>query len=214
MSGIAKDLFADVKYNGRWIKVVDALQAIQALAPSTMLTTSEAAIFLRISVTKLERWRKSGEGPTYSQSGGANAIGTNQMCLYEKADLLAWLKGNKVSSSLEAAIRKGQAFATIFDLAEHEAFYLDKNGNVESMVEENLLGTVVERIGQWDILWMTPVEAASRRWTDLASHQAFAESVQSVLTKSLRSVQTGVDSTDIASVVREAPTLDKKSIDE
>ena len=211
MSGLAKDLFADVRYNGKVMRLTEVLEAIHALNPNIMLTTSEAAIFLRTSVTKMERLRKSGDGPTYSQASGA---GTNQSCLYEKADLLAWLKGNKVSSSLEAAIRKGQAFATIFDLAEHEAFYLDKNGSVESMVEENLLGTVVERIGQWDILWMTPVEAASRRWTDLARHQAFAESVQSVLTKSLRSVQPGVDSTDIASVVREAPTLDKKSIDE
>lgn len=115
---------------------------------------------------------------------------------------------------MEAAIRKGQAFKSIFDLAEHEAFYLDKQGNVESMVAENLLGTVVERVGQWDILWMTPVEAASRRWTDLSRHRDFAESVQDVLTKCLRGVQNGVDATDIASVAREAPPQDKKSIDD
>lgn len=213
MSGLSKDLFADVRYNGRMMKLVDVLNALQALEPAIMLTTSEAAIFLRTSVTKMERWRKSGDGPTYSQSGGASAVGTNQTCLYEKADLIAWLKGNKVSSSMEAAIRKGQTFATIFDLAQHEAFYLDEHGNVESMVEENLLGTVVERIGQWDILWMSATEAASRRWTDLAKHQEFASSVQSVLRDSLQAVQSGIDSTDIASVAREAQPRDRKSID-
>ena len=204
MSGLSKDLFADVRHNGRMMKLVDVLNALQALDPSIMLTTSEAAIFLRTSVTKMERLRKEGGGPIYSQGGGVKAVGTNQMCLYKKAHLIAWLEGNQVSDSTQAAIRKGQKFATLFDVAEHEAFYLDKMGNVESMVEENLLGTVVERIGHWDILWMTPVEAASRRWTDLSQHREFAESVQDVLTKCLRGVQNGIDSTDIATTAHEA----------
>jgi hypothetical protein len=42
-----------------------------------------------------------------------------------------------------AAIRKGQTFATLFDLVEPAAFYIDARGIVESMV------TVVERIGLW-----------------------------------------------------------------
>jgi hypothetical protein len=204
MAGMAQNLLADARYNGMVMKVTEVLAAISALDPSVMLTTSEAAIFLRTSVTKLERLRKEGGGPIYSQGGGVKAAGTNQMCLYKKAHLIAWLEGNQVSDSTQAAIRKGQKFATIFDLAEHEAFYLDKQGNVESMVEENLLGTVVERIGHWDILWMTPVEAASRRWTDLSRHRDFAESVQDVLTKSLRGVQNGIDSTDVATAALEA----------
>ena len=198
MPGLAPSLFTEVRYNGKMMKVVEVLSAIQALQPETMLTTTEAAIFIRSSVTKMERLRKSGEGPTYSQAGGVNAKGTNQMCLYKKEHLIAWLAGNQVSSSNEAAIRKGQAFATIFDLAEQEAFYLDNDGNVESMVEENLLGTVVERIGQWDIIWMTPVEAASRRWTDLSRHKVFSDGVQAVLTRSLQGVQAGLEATDLA----------------
>ena len=90
MSGLAKDLFADVRYNGRMMKLVDVLNALEALVPSIMLTTSEAAIFLRTSVTKMERWRKSGDGPPYSQSGGPGVVGTNQTCLYEKAELIQY----------------------------------------------------------------------------------------------------------------------------
>ena len=204
MSGLAQSLLSEVEYNGEKIKVVDILNTLHALHPDAFLTTSEAAIFLRTSVTKMERLRKDGGGPTYSQGGGLAAKGTNQSCLYAKGDLIAWLGGNKVSSVHEAAIRKGQMFATIFDLAERDAFYLDEDGNVESMVEENLLGTVVERIGAWDIQWLTPVEAASRRWTDLAKHQDFAASVQSVLSNALQAVSAGIEATDMSSVTAEA----------
>jgi hypothetical protein len=201
-----------VRYGGKMMKLVDVLDALDALKPSTLLTTSEAAIFLRTSVTKMERLRRDGGGPTYSQGGGAKAVGTNQTCLYEKADLIAWVRGNKVSSSHEAMIRKGQAFATIFDLAELDAFYLDPVGNVESMVVENVLGTVVERVGDWDIQWMTSVEAASRRWTDPAKHAEFAKGVQAVLSQALQAIQSGLESTEMASFIDEAPSKPAKPI--
>ena len=204
MSSPSKSLMSEVTYEGVKVKVCDVLVAINALPMNALLTTSEAAIFLRQSVRTLERWRKDGSGPTYSQGGGASAKGPNQSCLYEKSDLAAWVQASKVTSSMQAAIRKGQAFATIFDIAEPCAFYCDERGDVESMVEENLLGTVVERVGRWDIAWLTPVEAASRRWSDLGSHQAFAASVSSVLSHVHRGIEAAVDATDIASVSKEA----------
>lgn len=198
MSGASKSLMAEVVYNGQKMRVVDVLNAIQALHPEIPLTTSEAAIFLRTSVTKMERMRKEGGGPTYSQGGALGAKGTNQTCYYLKGDLIAWLKGNQVSNSLQAAVRKGQAFATIFDLAEQEAFYVDERGAVESMVVENLLGTVVERVGIWSQIWMTPVEAASRAWSSLDKHNEFAASVRVVLSNALRGVDAAVEATGIA----------------
>ncbi|MDN4040241.1 hypothetical protein [Massilia sp. YIM B02443] len=64
------------------MKVVEVLDAINALHPSTLLTTSEAAIFLRTSVTKMERLRKDGDGAAYIQGDGVYAKGFNQTCLY------------------------------------------------------------------------------------------------------------------------------------
>jgi hypothetical protein len=117
--------------------------------------------------------------------------------------LLEWVEKNKVKSLKEAAIRKGQLFASVADLGGQEAFYITPDGAVESMVEENLLGTVVERIGQWDIAWMTPVEAAGRAWSDLPRHKEFAENVQRVLHKATRAVEQGVEATDIRSGLTE-----------
>lgn len=202
MSSSSKSLFAEVIYNGEKMKAVDVINAIKSLDPTIPLTTSEAAIFLRMSVTTLERLRKSGSGPTYSQPGAVGVTGSNQTCYYQRADLEAWFNGNRINSVLEASIRKGQTFGTIFDVAEPAAFYVDPEGNIESMVEENMLGTVVGRIGQWEILWMTPVEAAGRRWTDLDTHKAFAEGVRRVLSNAINALDMGVEETDIAQSMR------------
>jgi hypothetical protein len=203
MSSSAKSLMDQVKFGGKMMAVLDVLTLLHQLPPQAAMTTSEAAIFLRSSVTSLERMRKAGNGPRYIQGGSYGAKGTNQSCSYTREDLIAWQHANTVSNSIQAAAKKGQTFATIFDLAEHEAFYIDAKGNVESMVEENLLSTVIDRLGEWDILWMTPVEAASRRWTDLSKHQEFAAGVQSVLSKALHGVQAGIDATDIAESAKE-----------
>jgi hypothetical protein len=87
----------------------DLLERLHRLPDACLLTTSEAAAFLRSSVTALERMRRDGAGPVYVQAGAKGARGTNQKCLYEKADLLAWQRERKVASSMQAAIRKGQA---------------------------------------------------------------------------------------------------------
>jgi hypothetical protein len=194
---MSQSLVAIVIYNGQPMKVVDVINIIYALPPNALLTTTEVAIVLRSSVTHVERLRKKGTGPIYSQAGGVGAKGTNQACFYEKADLLDWVQKNKVSNLKQAAIRKGQLFSSFEDLAEQEAFYVTPDGVIESMVEENLLGTVVERIGQWDIAWMTPVEAAARAWSDLAWHKEFAANVGRVLHQATRAVEQGVEATDI-----------------
>lgn len=87
----------------------DLLDRLHRLPDTCFLTTSEAAAFLRSSVTTLERMRRDGTGPLYSQAGGKGAYGTNQKCLYEISELLAWQRKNKVASSMQAAVRKGQA---------------------------------------------------------------------------------------------------------
>ena len=196
---MAQSLLAIVKYNGQQLKVVDVIDAINALPPDALLTTTEVAIFLRSSATYVERLRAKGTGPIYHQAGGVGVKGTNQSCLYAKKDLLEWIEANKVASLKQAAIRKGQLFSSIADLAGQEAFYITPDGLVESMVEENLLGTVVERIGQWDIAWMNPVEAAGRAWSTMAQHENFASHIRSVLHQATGAVEQGLEATDISS---------------
>ncbi|CAH0228633.1 hypothetical protein SRABI118_02409 [Massilia sp. Bi118] len=181
---------------------LDALARLHALPDAVALTTSEAAIFLRSSVSALESMRAKGTGPAYIQGGGRGSVGSNQKCLYEKADLLAWMRANKVSSTVEAAVRKGQLFMSVADLAREEAFWVDAHGQVVGMVEAALVGTVVERLGMYEIAWLPVADAAARTWSDLASHRTLAGAVSNVLRSELLRAEAGVEASEIASEAR------------
>lgn len=87
---------------------LEALDRLHRLPDSAPLTTREAALFLRSSVSALEAMRRQGVGPVYIQAGLNGSTGSNQKCLYQKGDLLAWLMLNKVTSSIQAPFRKRQ----------------------------------------------------------------------------------------------------------
>jgi|APMI01.1.fsa_nt_gi hypothetical protein len=90
---------------------LEAADRIAKLSDEVMLTTKEAALFLRVSVRSMERMRSAtyaGTGPDYHQAAMPGMRGLNQSVRYRLGDLRAWLAENRLGSTLEAAIRKGQ----------------------------------------------------------------------------------------------------------
>lgn len=185
---------------------LDVLARLHALPDAVALTTSEAAVFLRSSVSALEAMRTAGTGPTYIQAGVKGSRGSNQKCLYEKADLLAWQRANKISSTVEAAVRKGHLFTTLGDLGQPEAFWVDAHGQVVGMVEAASVSTVIERLGVFNIEWMRPADAAGRTWGNVAEHRAFGGALINILQQELNKIAAGFDASEIASAVG-APTV-------
>jgi len=163
------------------LATLEVLDRLHRLPDSVALTTSESAVFLRSSVSALESMRANGTGPTYSQGGAKGVAGVNQKCLYEKADLLEWLRSNKVVSTMAAAVRKGQLFTTLFDVVQTEAFWIDPEGHVVGMVEQAPVSVVLSRLGIVDIAWIPAVDAASMEWAELTAHQELAAAIESVL---------------------------------
>lgn len=183
---------------------LEVLERLHRLPDAVALTTSEAAIFLRSSVSALETMRANGTGPIYSQSGAKGVAGANQKCLYEKGDLLAWIRSNKVISTMEAAVRKGQLFTSLFDVVRTEAFWINSEGQVIGMVEAASIGVVVARLGIVDIAWMPAIDAASLEWADLASHQDLAADMENVLAEQSKRVRAGVEATELGSALGDA----------
>jgi hypothetical protein len=180
---------------------LDVLERLHRLPDAVALTTSEAAIFLRSSVSALESMRAKGVGPTYSQAGVRGAAGSNQKCLYEKADLLAWMRSNKVASTVEAAVRKGQLFMSIFDIVRAEAFWMDSNHAIVDMVERAAVSVAVARLGIYDIEWLPVVDAVAAKWLDSMAHQALATQVEAILAAQIGRTQAAVEGTELARAV-------------
>lgn len=173
------------------------LERVHRLPDSVPLTSSEAALFLRISISTLERMRRNGSGPIYSQSGEVGAKGTNQKCVYLKADLYAYLKSRQVNSSMEAAVRKGQMggiptirpmFNKLEDLGIKRAFHSNAKGQVDAAMESLPVDTVLSKLGAWNIVWLNAVEAASAEWASPSKRVDFAQEVIPVLQRSLSAV--------------------------
>ena len=190
------------------LATLDVLERLHRLPDTVALTTSEAAIFLRSSVSALEAMRANGAGPSYSQAGARGVSGTNQKCLYEKGDLLAWIRSNKVASTIEAAVRKGQLFATLFDCARTEAFWIDSAGRVVGMVENAPIGVVIDRLGVFEIEWMPAVDGASMAWVDLGEHQALTSAIEQVLESQRQRLRSGIEATEIVAALSETGPSD------
>lgn len=62
---------------------------------SEVLTTLEAASYVRLGKPTLERFRVSGDGPLYCKLGGS--------VRYRKADLDLWLEACRVRSTSEGS---------------------------------------------------------------------------------------------------------------
>lgn len=190
---MARKLLSDVP-----LAQLDVLARLHLLPDAVALTTSEAAIFLRSSVSALEAMRAKGIGPVYIQGGGRASLGSNQKCLYEKADLLAWQRTNKVSSTVEAAVRKGQLFTTLAGIAAVEAFWIDSQGQIMGIVEQAPTGVVIERLGLYDIEWLAVSDAAGRAWSDLEGHRAVVGSLSDILGRELARGRSGLEASELA----------------
>ena len=134
---------------------LETLAILLALPDDALLTTEEAAIVLRSSPRTLERGRApGGDGPEFHQAGAKGAKGSNQKILYEKAALKAWLAARKVSSSVEAAVRKGQlSFATLPELLEPAPFWISE-GKIDGWAEGEDIEIFVAKLGQREAEWL------------------------------------------------------------
>lgn len=168
------------------IAELQALELISRLPDDVWLKVDEAAIFLRISPSLLNKMRMPGHpsgGPVYTQAGNSGAKGSNQKVLYQKADLIAWHKANVVSDTHAAAVRKGQLFRTLADLVEERPFWRDASGRIAGAVEETEVDVFFGRIGSplWSVEWLPATDAVIEPWTDEASLHAFADSLDGVV---------------------------------
>jgi glucose/arabinose dehydrogenase len=183
---------------------LEILTGLHLLPDGAALTTDEAAIFLRVSKTTLERMRREGGGPVYIQGGLKGAKGVNHKVTYIKCDLITHQQANKVGNSMQAAVRRGQAYLPYvdptprrspFDLITKRPFYVDANGQLTGCVDETPVGIVIARLGASKYLWLNPIHAAQMAWASGSDFAEFAGGVKLAL-------HVAIDAIDAASEAR------------
>lgn len=181
---------------------LEALELLHRLPEQALLTTAEAAVFLRSSVRSLERMRQpGGGGPVFVQGGAKGTAGSNQKCLYMKKDLIAWVESLKVSDNIEAAVRKGQLFRTLADLVEERPFWIDASGRVGGLVEESDADLLVERVSKpsnWRIEWLQAGDAVVREWTSLEDHKRTADALDAVVSSFRGIMRAALERTELS----------------
>lgn len=75
----------------------------EAMPLADLLTTSEAARFLRTGASTLERWRLEGTGPDFIKLGTS----IRARVVYRREDLLAWVAAQRFSATSQYP-RKGR----------------------------------------------------------------------------------------------------------
>lgn len=208
MGSKAKVAMEMVRWGNEIISHMEAFERLSDCRDDYPLNTDKAAILLDLSKSSLERMRAKGTGPVYFQNGIAvrpngqppdeAVLGTNQAVRYFKPDLKAWHTGGMVSSIREAAIKKGQMFATVFDLAQEQAFFVAPDGSIDSLVAGHTLAEVFQRFeDDQPILWLSAIEAASRRWASSVEHQELASRVQQTLSRMQSAVVEALSDTEL-----------------
>ena len=181
---------------------------IAQLDDDTLLPTELAALYLCTSAKQLADMRapakaadntRGVEGPPIFKVIDKGAVGQNQGVQYLLADLRAYVKKNSATTSHQIALNAGlYGFVTaqlpfFAEPARNKAHARDIIiGSAWDMADsrrERLFQDLFEERNR--IVWLSPMDAAASRWTDLGAHNAFA-------TPALRSLRQAIDAVHAA----------------
>lgn len=106
---------------------IQIVKEIASLPDSAILSAEHAALFLGISAKTLARLRQAGDGPAYIQYPQSGTKARNQRVNYTMNGLKIWRDKHTVISTMDAAVKRGLAFASISDLITPQPFWVINN---------------------------------------------------------------------------------------
>lgn len=179
----------------------------------TTLSEEQAAIFLGVSVSTLERWRskpndpndpRGFEGPEMIKVHGKGAVGQNQRVNYKLGALRAFQAKNTSTSSFDSALKAGllgwtnaqMPFFAKFELRNRETHVVIR-GNAWNMADprrESLFFEWVDK--KIELVSLTSRDAALSYWDDVGSHQAYARIGASLWRDEAKAVKAAIENAD------------------
>ena len=102
---------------------IEIVKEISNLPDDAILSAELAALFLGTSPKTLARLRQSNDGPEYTQYPQNGSKARNQRVNYIMRSLREWRNKHIVTSTMDAAVRRGMAFSRINDLVIPQPFW-------------------------------------------------------------------------------------------
>ncbi len=190
------------------IAELELLAILSALPGDVAVTTEEAAVLLRVSPSTLAKMRMPNhpvKGPPYIQAGEKGTTGANQKVAYLIDDLKAWQRANRVTDTQAAAVRKGQLFATLLDLAEERPYWTNEKGLLAGLVMDTSEDVFIARILSpvWSVDWLNATDASLRPWAGIIGKRAHVAEVERVLSDLLGGVRGALERDEFEAEARE-----------
>lgn len=182
----------------------DVSNELVRLPDDAQVSAATAALLIRVddppSARTMEGWRqgrnRGGEtGPPFHAGPGRTSPVS-----YNVGEVRAWVRAQRVSTTMEAAARRGLTFATIADLSRPEPWVLQGDYvvghalTVSAADLENALrgqaGAILRIAGLSDVMLGTT-------WSDPSTCRAFHAAYSDVLRAALESADAVLDATDL-----------------
>ncbi len=155
---------------------LEILSAIANLPDDTSVTQEIAGLFLGMSPKSLGRYRqgKGESGPKYVQYPVVGSKARNQTVTYIMRELRLWRESNRVSSTMDAAVRRGMACFCIEDLAIGHPLWTCDDGIINHAFCVN-----IEEFSNYlndpnvKIEWLHWPDSLPRKWISNATREQF-----------------------------------------
>ena len=199
------------------LKLGQARSQISLWCDDTTVDEELAALYLGISVKKLQELRAPPKeakdkqrvaGPPFIKIFDPGATGQNQPVQYKLGDLREYQKHIKATDTFDAAVKAGLAgWMTI-----RQPFFAppeDLKGitivadawDMNDPLREDRFADLVS--GNVQVIWLTPAEASTIRWTNVEKHRAFAALGLKWLREEIGATEASISATEIASATAE-----------
>lgn len=169
---------------------IQIVKEISNLPDDAILSAELAALYLGTSPKTLARLRQSNDGPEYIQYPQTGSKARNQRVNYIMRSLREWRNKHIVTSTIDAAIRRGMAFSRINDLVIPQPF-LSLDGEVVNHV---FCLTIEEFIAHFNdpnasIVWMKWSKALSYNWRNNMKREPFHRAYLNLLSTLIKAAE-------------------------
>lgn len=173
------------------LDIVEILNNIVKLDDQVTVGAELAALFLGMSEKSLARYRQNGSGPPYLQYPKADSTARNQKVNYLMGELRKWRNQSTITSTMDAAVRRGLSFFTLSDVQNAQPFWVQSTKILNHVMDSDIETFVANfKNKECAIVWLSWSRALEQPWLSRQYKDKFLQPYILLLSRYLDAVKT------------------------